>query len=48
VSTSRLEPSYALSGTLRCDDRDTNYDPAREIVDLINVMDLLAARFGNP
>lgn len=43
-----LERGYALSGTARRADRATNYDPAHEIIDLINVMDLFAAKFGKP
>lgn len=43
-----LRHGYALSGTARRADRATNYDPAHEIIDLINVMDLFAAKFGRP
>jgi len=39
---------YALTGTARRADRNTNYDPAHEIVDLINVMDMFAAKYGKP
>jgi len=39
---------YAVAGTARRADRSTNYDPAKEIVDLINVMDLFAAKWGKP
>jgi len=39
---------YAVTGTARRADRPTNYDPAAEIVDLINVADLFAAKWGKP
>lgn len=39
---------YAVAGTARRADRSTNYDPAKEIVDLINVMDLFAVKWGKP
>ncbi len=43
-----LNHGYAVSGTARRTDRPTAYDPAHEIVDLINVMDLFAAKWGKP
>ena len=43
-----LDHGYALSGTARRDDRVTDYDPAHEIIDLINVMDRFEAKFGKP
>jgi len=43
-----LEAGYAISGTARRADRPTHYDPAREIDDLVNVMDRVEARFGKP
>lgn len=43
-----LNHGYAVSGTARRADRPTAYDPAREIVDLINVMELFEAKFGKP
>jgi len=43
-----LQHGYALSGTARRADRNANYDPAHEIIDLINVMDLFTAKFGKP
>ena len=43
-----LNQGYAISGTARRADRAIAYDPAHEIVDLINVMDLFEAKFGKP
>lgn len=43
-----LNHGYAVAGTARRADRSTNYDPAHEIVDLINVMDLFEAKWGKP
>jgi len=43
-----LNHGYAISGTARRADRATNYDPAHEIIDLVNVMDLFEAKFGKP
>jgi pimeloyl-ACP methyl ester carboxylesterase len=43
-----LNHGYAVSGTARRADRFTNYDPAHEVVDLINVMDLFEAKWGRP
>lgn len=39
---------YAVAGTARRADRTTNYDPAREIVDLINVAEIFEAKYGKP
>lgn len=39
---------YAISGTQRRADRGTNYDPAREIHDLISVIDIFASEHGQP
>lgn len=43
-----LKAGYAVAGTARRADRPTNYDPAREIDDLVNVMDRVEQRFGKP
>lgn len=43
-----LNNGYAISGTARRADRAIAYDPAHEIIDLVNVMDLFAARWGKP
>lgn len=44
-----LEQGYALSGIQRVyPHRRYNYDPAREIDDLLEVMDIFEAQFGNP
>ena len=43
-----LEAGYAVSGAARRADRPTHYDPAREIDDLVNVMDRVEVRFGKP
>ena len=43
-----LERGFALSGTLRREDRLTNYDPALEIHDLVAVLDIFESRFGKP
>ena len=43
-----LERGFALSGTLRREDRLTNYDPAHEIHDLVAVLDIFESRFGKP
>ncbi len=43
-----LEQGFALSGTLRRDDRLRNYDPAHEIHDLVAVLDVFETRFGKP
>jgi pimeloyl-ACP methyl ester carboxylesterase len=43
-----LKAGYAVAGTARRADRPTNYDPAREIDDLVTVMDRVEQRFGKP
>lgn len=43
-----IKAGYAVSGTARRADRPTQYDPAREIDDLVNVMDRVETRFGKP
>ncbi len=43
-----LNNGYAVAGTARRADRTTAYDPAHELIDLINVMDMFAAKFGKP
>jgi len=43
-----VNAGYAVVGTARRADRNTDYDPAHEIIDLINVMDMFAAKFGKP
>ena len=43
-----LKAGYAVSGTARRADRLTQYDPAREIDDLVNVMDRVEQRYGKP
>jgi pimeloyl-ACP methyl ester carboxylesterase len=43
-----LGHGYAISGTARRDDRLSHYDPAHELIDLVNVMDLFEAKFGKP
>ena len=43
-----LKAGYAVSGTARRADRPTQYDPAREIDDLVNVMDRVEQRYGKP
>lgn len=43
-----LKAGYAVSGTARRADRPTQYDPAREIDDLVNVMDRVEQLFGKP
>jgi len=43
-----LNRGYAVSGTARRDDSLSHYDPAHELVDLVNVMDLYEAKFGKP
>ena len=43
-----LERGYAVSGTARHPRRQYEYDPAREISRLIQVLDLFEARFGKP
>lgn len=39
---------FAVSGTGRRADRQANYDSAREIDDLINVIDIVEAKYGKP
>ena len=43
-----LKQGYALSGTERRSDRLNNYDPAREIHDIISVLDIFESLFGKP
>lgn len=43
-----LNHGYAMAGTLRRADRMEKYDPAHEIIDLINVLDLFEAKYGKP
>jgi len=43
-----LDHGYAIAGTARRGDRILHYDPARELIDLVNVMDLFEAKFGKP
>ena len=43
-----LQAGYAVAGTARRADRPSHYDPAREIDDLVNVMDRVEQRFGKP
>lgn len=43
-----LSKGYAVSGTARRADRTTNYDPAREIQDLLAVIDMVSSGFGKP
>ena len=43
-----VSEGYAISGTQRRADRGTNYDPAREIHDLISVINIFVAEHGMP
>src|SRR5262245_53098833 len=47
-STYWLSKGYALAGINRPALRRTQYDPAKEIANLLQVMDLFEARFGKP
>lgn len=43
-----LKKGYAFSGTKRRSDRAKNYDPAREIQDIVNILDIFESKFGKP
>lgn len=43
-----LKRGYALSGTDRNPQRAFNYDPAREIQELLSVIDMFEQRYGKP
>lgn len=43
-----LEKGYAFSGTKRRNDRSKHYDPAREIHDIVSILDIFESKFGKP